>query len=162
MSQRKGQKSGGSKQSDKQSEEKRPLTAVEKSQVRQDPPPTLIEWGVRLISGLLLLGLIGYVVWMAFQPSISPQFELEIDRGHIENRNGSWVVPVSVLNIGSVTAVELELTLELVDDEGNVVEAETLVFPLVGGQERVSGDYWFSEDPTPFELRFNVGGYRKP
>lgn len=128
----------------------------------QDPPASLFEWAVRLLSLLLVGGLTGYVVWQAFQPAKPTSFEQEVLRDEIRQEGSSWVVPFKITNQGTASLEALDVTLELKDPSGTVVEEESISFPLIGQQETVNAELWFDSDPRLYEIAFNVTGYRLP
>lgn len=132
------------------------------STTKQDPPPTMLEWGVRIASLVALLALTGYILFMAFQPPKETRFEYTVQRDDIAERDGEWVVPVRVKNTGSDSLLDLEVKLALVAADGSVVEEEVLSIPLIGRGESRRTVYWFARDPAPYELRFDVTGYKLP
>lgn len=138
------------------------LSREEASQLRQRPPPTLVEWSVRSVSLALLLALTGYLVWSGFQPAVDARFSFSVESEGIEAREHGWVVPVAVTHTGSEGLEDLGVRLQLVDAAGGVVEEETLAFPLVGSNETLHAEYWFDHDPEAHRLRFDVVGYTLP
>lgn len=136
------------------------LDQVEKSTTAQDPPPTIVEWGVRIVSLLILLVLTGYVVWQAVQPYEETTFTFEVKRDEIRFVDGAWAVPVHLVNKGTPSLEDLAVAVELADAAGNVVEKEALTFPLVGEGEGLDAEVWFDRDPSDYQVRLDVTGYR--
>ena len=125
-------------------------------------PPTIVEWGARAVSLLLLALLIGYTVRMALQPREPPHFEYEVRTEQIEERDGSWVVPIEVRNLSNAGVIELTVVAELVDENDIVVDEADLPLPLFGPGESIDVEVWFDENPADYELQFNVDGYITP
>jgi uncharacterized protein (TIGR02588 family) len=131
------------------------------SDEREPPPPTIVEWSGHLLSILLLLTLVGYVGWMAFQPSTPIAFDYRVLKEEISERGGSWVLPVEVHNQGSSGILDILITAELKDGE-EVVDQADISLPLLGPDESVRVELWFDEDPRRYTLSFNVGSYALP
>lgn len=144
-----GQQQGGSSGQGEQSDE--PV-----------PPPTAVEWGVRALSVLLLLALVGVVIWGAMRPEEPVYFDFEVKKEQVRTTGEQWVVPIKVQNRGSHSIRDLTITAQLLDDQENVVDEAELVFPLLGYGESVSLDVWFGEDPRAYELFFDIGSYKFP
>lgn len=125
-------------------------------------PPTLVEWGARVVSILLLVALVGYATRMGLQPTRAPVFEHEVQSSEIEQRGESWVVPVEITNTGNESVAELNITAELVDANDEVVDEADITFPLFGPEESEMVEFWFDEDPSEYKFRLNVGSYYKP
>ena len=154
----------GNNQSKSQSEngKKEKLNGAEKSQGKQDPPPTILEWSVRIISLGAILGLMGYIIWMGIAAPTETGIEHSIVTEKIAKHSDEWSVPTLISNVGPKTLLDLEIALQLVDSEGEVVEEEALSVAMIGREEEKNLVYWFSEDPSEFELRFDVAGYKLP
>lgn len=138
------------------------LSYTERSEVAQDPPPTVIEWGARIFSLIVVLGLIVYVVVAGMQSAAPPGFDLSIDESGIEQRGAAWVVPGSVRNTGDVAIADVVVTLVVEDSEGAVVEEVDLSLPLLGTGETSTGEFWIGSDPSTHVLSLDVASYRVP
>ncbi|NJC26797.1 hypothetical protein [Neolewinella antarctica] len=129
---------------------------------QQSPAPTWLSWSIRAASGLLVVALIGYFVYMAAQPVVEPTIEFTMQRDKVEQRGGSWAVPVEITNRGtiSVHALAIRATRPRVGNNGD--EEQTLVIPLIGPNEMVETTFWFSEDPRNRPPEFAVESYLAP
>lgn len=128
----------------------------------EPPPPTLVEWGARGLSILLLLLLVGYVFSEALRPPTPTAFDYQVQASAIRQQGEEWVVPVTLRHRGSRSLLDLALTAQLTDGAGEVVEEIEVALPLLGAGESVALELWFSEDPRAHSLRFDVQGYRLP
>lgn len=138
------------------------MSYAERSEVAQDPPPTAIEWGARIFSVLVVLGLIIYVLVTGMQSSTPPDFELQINSTDIEQRGAAWVVPGTVRNIGDVSVADLVVTLVVEGPDGNAVEEVDLTLPLLGHGAQKMGEFWIGSDPSTHELKLEVASYNVP
>lgn len=147
--------------SDKSDEKKEELSSAEKSQVEQDPPPTWVEWGARIFSLALVLGLVAYVIVVGLQSSAPIRFDTNVLEDEIEMRGDEWVVPVDITNRGGTSVEDLVVTM-IVDDGAGSPIMEDLQIPLLGGSGQVRGEYWMDEDPTRASISFDISSYRVP
>lgn len=128
----------------------------------QEPPPTLLEWTVRGISAAVLLALFLYMVWAALQPAAEAEILVDINRGQIEPRGSSWVVPVDIVNQSGNAVSDVVFSVALVDDDGEVVEEESATIGLLGQRESAAAELWFDANPNDYTLRADVGSYKFP
>ena len=149
-------------ESSSSSEDGSELSYTERSEVAQDPPPTVVEWGARIFSLIVVLGLLIYVVAAGMQSAEPPGFDLNVDESGIAQRGAAWVVPGSVRNIGDVAIADLVVTLVVEDAEGAVVEEVDLSLPLLGSGETTAGEFWIGSDPSTHDLSLDVASYRVP
>ncbi len=126
------------------------------------PPPTLVEWAARLVSVLLLFVLVGYLAWSGYQEEAPIAFGFTVLMEQLDERDGSWVLPVEVTNQGGTSIVNLYMVVELVDEASEVVEEIDLDIALMGHGQRQSFDLWWDRDPRDYEVRFNVERYERP
>ena len=138
------------------------LSYTERSEVAQDPPPTAVEWGARIFSVLVVLGLIAYVLVSGMQSGTPPDFELQIKTADIDPRGAAWVVPGTVRNIGDVSVADLVITLVVEGPDGEPVEEVDLSVPLLGHGAQKLGEFWIGSDPATHQLSLEVASYNVP
>ena len=124
--------------------------------------PTVVEWAARALSAGMLLLLISYVLWSAFQPTRPVRFTYQVMIKQLDLRSGEWVLPIKIKNQGSVSVHDLIIIAELVGLTDEVVDQSEMTFMLLGQGEEVEIELWFIEDPREFDLRFNVHSYKLP
>lgn len=126
----------------------------------QRPPPTWLAWTVRGVSLAMVLGLLGYFVYLAVVPEEQPTFEFTVQTADVERRGAGWAVPVKVVNAGtlSVHALRLEATLAGIDDS----PVEEQIVPLLGPGEEITVEFWFDRDPRPTGVACSTGSYLLP
>ncbi len=125
-------------------------------------PPTLVEWSGYLLSALLLSSLMGYVLWGAFQEPAPIAFDYQVGSEQLREHGGGWVLPIDIHNQGGEGILDLTITAELLDDEGEVIDEAEISLPLLGPDETASVEVGFDEDPRLHTLNFNVGSYTLP
>lgn len=138
------------------------LTYPERSEVAQDPPPTAVEWGARVFSVLVVVGLIAYVLVSGMQSATPPDFELQVKTADIEPRGAAWVIPGTVRNVGDVSVADLVVTLVVQGPNGETVEEVDLSVPLLGHGAQKSGEFWIGSDPATHKLELEVASYNVP
>ncbi len=87
-----------------------------------------------------------------------PSFEV----AETSQREGAWVVPVKIRNDGDVSVEAPEVTLEVRDAGGEVLESAPLTVGLLGQAASVDAEFWIDHDPDDHELRFDVTSYSVP
>src|SRR5687768_18302771 len=120
--------------------------------------PDALELVVTWISGVLFLGLVGFLLWDARQPSDPRSFETVIEAR--EHRGSQGYVTVAVRNVGDEAArsVEVRVTSESSDP---AAEARFTLDWLPGRSVR-RGVAVLSERVDLARLRAEVTGYAKP
>ncbi len=133
-----------------------------RSTVAQDPPPTWIEWGVRAVSFALVAALVTYVLVTGFRSNDPPTFEFDIDRAAIEQRDGSWVVPVVMRNAGDVSVTDFEADLVVAAADGSIVERNTVHVEIFGHGASVDTEFRLTVDPRAHNLAVDIASYQLP
>lgn len=126
------------------------------------PPPTLVEWSGHLLSGLLLFGLMGYVLWTAAQPVAPVTFDHRVRMEELREQSGGWILPVELQNQGGMGVLNLTIVAELRDDAGETVDEADIALPLLGAEEWATVELAFEEDPRLHTLYFNLASYSLP
>lgn len=135
----------------------------------QRPAPTILSWSIRGISLLIVVSLIGYFLWSAARPVVEPKIVFEVLDDKIEQRGGSWAMPVEVTNKGTVSIHTLTIGAALTPsyssagkEEAKSREEESVEIPLLGPNEMVTATFWFDQDPRKQNPRFAVKTYVLP
>ncbi|PHI19830.1 hypothetical protein CEQ90_10580 [Lewinellaceae bacterium SD302] len=131
---------------------------AERSIYQQDPPPTLVSWSIRLTSILLVATLLIYFIWSMLQPVERPSFDFAVQNDQIEQRNGNWVVPVSVTNRGDVSVLNLAIEATLKTS----TESRETNIRLLGPGESISVEFTFSEQLSEADLKYEAISYILP
>ncbi len=114
------------------------------------------------MGALVLVALVGYMVWAALQPDVEPSILVEINRGQIVPRASAWVVPIQVINQSTRSLSDVQVSVALVDEAGNVVAEESVTISLLGQRESAAAEIWFDCSPEDFDLRADIGSYKFP
>ncbi len=118
------------------------------------------EWVVAALSGVLVLGAIGFMLQEALsEPSSPPRIEIAVDT-IIATRNG-YVVEFRATNRGTTTAAGLTVEGELKSATGSVEKSEVTV-QYVPAEASRQGGLFFSHDPQRYQLEIRPKGYARP
>ena len=121
-------------------------------------PRTSAEW----VTFALAVAVIGVIVGLVAREipgsKTPPSPSVEVDVA--EERDGRFVVPVRVRNVGERTAeaVQVEATLTI---DGEEQEADQMVDFLAGDEEEEL-EFVFDDDPDDGDLEVRVTGYTVP
>jgi len=119
--------------------------------------PDALELVVTWISGVLFLGLVGFLLWDARQPSDPPSFEAVIEAR--EQRASQGYVTVAVRNVGDEAARSVEV--RVTSESGDPAEARFTLDWLPGRSTR-RGVAVLPGSVDLGRLRAEVTGYAKP
>lgn len=122
---------------------------------RQDPPPTVLEWGMRALSAAIVLCLFGFLTYHALQPELGPNFEVQVHEQKIEQRRNGWAVPFTITNRGTVAIGDVLYEMRL-GDTGIAKQGRIAIF---GAGESMKGEVWFDRDPRGHNLELRVDTY---
>ena len=127
-------------------------------QKRDGSTPDALELTVTWISGLLLAGLIAFLVWDALQPSHPPRFETAIES---QAQRGSYAyVTVAVRNLGDNAARTVEV--RVVPEAGETETEAHFTLEWVPGRSTRRGVAVFPLSVALGRLRAEVAGYTQP
>ena len=129
---------------------------------REDPAPTPLVWGVRLASLGAIGFIVGYLIWLVFNDDVPAQFEIAAQWSDVEERNGRFVLPVSVTNDSTeaVTDVGVEVVLDLPGEADD--ETVSFTIPLMGEGEEADIEVLFASRPTDANTELHVTSYQSP
>ena len=120
------------------------------------PPPSWIVWAVRLSSLATLFAIIGYLIHLAVRPEVPAQFDINLEFGNAEQREGQWVLPVEVTN--SSTEAVNEVVLEVA--QGDVTRTTTI--GLLGEGEQIAIEFRLPREPSEGNTEASVLSYQSP
>jgi uncharacterized protein (TIGR02588 family) len=115
----------------------------------------VVSW----LSGLLLLGAAGYLVWEGTRPHVPPEFAAKL--GEVRESGERFYLPLVIRNTGSESVQGLAVSLELRDAERVVERATTTVDWLPEGSSR-RVVLILDEDPRAFRPVVGFEGYQVP
>jgi uncharacterized protein (TIGR02588 family) len=131
------------------------------SQQREGTP--FWEKAVGVIGILFLVGIVGFLIYEAMQPSSPPDITVAVEQ--IAPATGGFLVEIQAQNLGKETAatVEIEGALKSSDDpEGEPIETSTLTFDYLPSQSSRNGGLFFQEDPGQYNLEVQAKSYIEP
>lgn len=91
------------------------------------------------VSVLVILGIIGFLLWHGLRMTRPPDTEAaplvtgRIFAEQAARRDGFWVVPVAVRNVGNVPMEEVSMTVEWTNAEGQKSETDIMFHYLAEG-----------------------------
>lgn len=104
-----------------------------------------------------ILGIVGYL-WMSDRNQDPPALEVS---SSLEQRQGKYYVPFTVINTGGETATTVQVIAEL-RINGEVVEWGDQEIEFLSRQEEAKGAFIFIRDPKAGELTVRVASYAMP
>lgn len=135
-----------------------------------DPPPdsqnnrtrrSLAEWITFTLAALILSMLVGLIIydWQVNQ-SRPPAFQVEVTES-ARVTDGRYYVPFSIQNTGGRIARTVQVTAELLLENGENESGEQQI-DFLSGNERKSGSFVFTHNPQEGELLIRVASYGLP
>ena len=125
----------------------------------QERDRTPAEWVTFIISLVVLVAFIGLVTRELLSGD-DPPAPVAAQSGPAREVDGTFFVPVEVVNGGDRTAADVQVTAELTVD-GNTTGGDQ-VLNFLGGGERRELSFAFPVDPTSGDLVVRVTGYAEP
>lgn len=123
-------------------------------------PTSTWEWIVAGIGLVLVLGVIGYVGYAAFQDKGKVPV-VTVEALGVEPVPNGYAVQIQVRNRARVTAAKLEIEGELRQGD-RAVETSSITFDYLPSLSERKGGIFFERDPQQHELRLVVKGYVEP
>ena len=121
---------------------------------------TLAEWAVAALGGVILVGIIGFLIVYGWKHPEGPP-EVTVEAAGIREGPGGHVVEFVARNSGNSGAEDLRIV-GLLASDGDVLERrEALITDLPAKGER-RGGVVFKRDPAGLALELRVEGYALP
>ncbi|HEX5164331.1 MAG TPA: hypothetical protein VFV93_02955 [Thermomicrobiales bacterium] len=120
--------------------------------------PEKITTAISLLLIVLLAGAILYEGYWKGQADPAT-LEVTVRTDQIDQRGGSYYVPVEIHNAGDQTVEEVTVSIDVIDGENVVQEAETVIATL-GEAETVTAVVVLTEDPTGLTIEAGVVTYQ--
>jgi len=124
------------------------------------PPPSIVEWIIRVTCLSIVLSLLGYFVHGGIMSTGEVSINIQFNSSEAEERSGAWVIPVSIVNDSEIGVQQL--TVEAVLNVDGETIAKELSNPILGAQEAIDAEFWFDTEPTVDNIKFNVVSYVIP
>ena len=118
---------------------------------------------VGVIGVVFLLGILGFLIYEALQPSTPPDITITVTS--ITPVSNGYLVEIQAHNLGEETAaaVEVEGTLQPRDDPNAApIETRTTTFDYVPAQSMRQGGLFFQADPNQYVLEVQAKGFVEP
>jgi uncharacterized protein (TIGR02588 family) len=113
------------------------------------------------ISVLLIAALAGAILYEGYATGQAEPARLEVTvlEAEIEQRGDDFYIPIKILNDGDQTVEEVTVSIEVLDGEEVVDEAETVIATL-GEAETITAMLVISDDPTGLTIEAGVVTYQ--
>jgi len=120
-----------------------------------------LEWVASAVGLALMLAIIGFISWKAYQGTGSEPPMIEVRNEQVVATGGGWLVKFVAVNLSPSTAaaVQIEGTLS---SEGREVATSQTTLDYVAGRSERAGGLFFEEDPHAHELSLRALGYAEP
>lgn len=148
------------KGSDPAAQEARAEADRDRARGKTAPGTSTVEWVVAAISGVIVAGAIGFMLYDAIAaPSTPPAIELRVDTTLAVP--GGYLVQFTALNTGTTTAASVQIEGSLMQDTTELEKSQTTL-DFVPTQSRRRGGLYFSGDPRSYRLELRPVGYTLP
>ncbi|WP_298918305.1 hypothetical protein [uncultured Algimonas sp.] len=161
MSQDKNNESDEKDKSDSESDQSGQDGSSNGSATREDPPPTFVIWVVRLLSVSAMLMIVAYLVYMIMSDTVPAQFDIRPEFSELDERDGNFVLPLTVVNTSTVAVTTVVVVAEL-DGPGDRDDTISATLPLMGEGETARLDLVFEQKPSEGNLKLRVTSYQSP
>ena len=123
----------------------------------EDQGRTTAEKVTTAVSVLLIAALAGAILYEGYATGQADPAILEVTvlSAEIEQRGDDFYIPVEIHNDGDATVEEIAVSIELLDGESVVDEAETVIATL-GEDERLTAVLVLTEDPAGLTIEAGV------
>lgn len=119
-----------------------------------------LEWVVFAVGLVLVTGTLAYLAYEGMTIGSAPP-SLEVRLGTPEQRPHSYIVPVTVVNLGDKTAGGIRIEV-LMESGGARPERGELDIPFLPRGATREGWVTFEQDPRGAQLKARVLGYEEP
>jgi uncharacterized protein (TIGR02588 family) len=136
---------------------------------KQAAPKTQVtpfwEKVVGAIGLLIVLGVVGFLLYEAVQPSTEAEIVTKVKS--ITPQAGGYLVEFQASNQGRQTAASVAIEGALYDPEQGAqaaepVETAEVTFDYIPDQSDRTGSFVFAHDPRQYDLRLQVKGFMDP
>ena len=121
------------------------------------------EWVAAACGGTIFVALVGFLILAGLTRPERPRPDIV---AHAERAvrldSGTFLVPLSVENLGRLTGANVTVRGTLRDDGGNLIEESTTHFDFVAQQSTETGGLLFTADPGRGTLTVRAEGYADP
>jgi uncharacterized protein (TIGR02588 family) len=124
-------------------------------------PTPAFELALGVLGGLVVLSLVGWLVWWAYQGAGRGHPDIRVEVLAPLQLTESWMVPFRVHNEGEAPAAGLQLE-ALLDLPSGAVERSRVVIDYLARASTAEGGFYFSRDPRQGTLSARPLGYAKP
>lgn len=136
------------------------MTKLTDNRSSEADDPSWIEWATGLLSGVLVIAMIGWVAWEAMTEDPRPP-EFTVTATSRQMTPGGYRVTFDIANNAMQTASAVVVRGEIVEG-GQAVEDADVTFDYVPAQSKAKGALFFSRDPGASEVRLRALGYTTP
>jgi uncharacterized protein (TIGR02588 family) len=132
--------------------------------VAQTSPKETPFWEkmVGVLGLLIVLGILGFLLYEAFQPQSEAQIVTEVQS--ISPQPGGYLVQFEASNHGRQTAAAILIEGALYDPASpdEPIETAEVTFDYIPDQSDRTGAFVFEHDPREYDLRLQVKGFMDP
>lgn len=118
-----------------------------------------LEWTVTIISGILVLFIIGFLVSQIIWNEDTPP-DIVVILGEGELRTEHYAIPIMAKNLGTRTAQNVRI--EIIQSENQTEQKGFIEFDYLPGKSSVKGWVNFTEKENSENLKTHVLGYSTP
>ena len=120
----------------------------------------LSEWAVAIAGSLLVVGVIGYMAYLALTERGTPP-DITVAIARVRPASGGYLAEISALNPGGSTAAAVTVEAVLKQD-GQDAEVREVVFDFLPMHSERAAGIVFRRDPRQFQVELRVLSHREP
>lgn len=118
------------------------------------------EWAVAVVGALLVLGVIGYMAYLALTERGAPP-DISVVIESVQPASGGYLARIEAVNEGGSTAADVTIEASVTDGGQDIETRQVMLDFLPMHSERTAGIV-FEHDPGRFQVELRVLSHREP
>jgi uncharacterized protein (TIGR02588 family) len=117
------------------------------------------EWAVAVLGAVLVLGVVGYMTWLALTEHGAPP-DISLRIASVRPASGGYLAEIVAVNRGGTTVADVKV--EAVMTHAGAAESREVDFDFLPMHSERSAGIVFERDPGKFPVALRVLSHREP